>query len=81
MRATFRIIDKQLKVWDIIGRSLCISEKPNTRHGDSGERLACGVIARSANVFRNSKKICECSGKTVWDERLDAKTNKANSKI
>ena len=58
-RATFRMIDDQIKVWDIIGRSICISEKPNTRENgpNTGERLACGIIARSANVFRNMKKI------------------------
>ena len=75
------MIDDQIKVWDIIGRSICISEKPNTRENveNIGERLACGIIARSANVFRNMKKICACSGKTLWDERWDAK--QVNSKI
>ena len=34
-RATFRIIDQQLKIWDIIGRSVCINEKPNH---DAGEK-------------------------------------------
>ena len=82
MRAMFRIIDDHLKVWDVIGRSICISQKPNSKHGDSGERLACGIIARSANVFQNMKKICSCSGKTIWDERWDAKSIKeVNSKI
>ncbi len=32
-------------------------------------RLACGVIARSAGLFENMKKICSCSGKTLWEER------------
>ena len=32
-------------------------------------RLACGIIARSANVYENIKKVCACSGKTLWDER------------
>jgi hypothetical protein len=37
-RSTFRIIDKQVKLWDIIGRSICISDKPDLRHNDTGER-------------------------------------------
>lgn len=32
-------------------------------------RLACGIIARSAGLFQNSKRICACDGVVVWDER------------
>ena len=32
-------------------------------------RLACGIIARSAGLFENSKKICACDGLTLWDEK------------
>lgn len=32
-------------------------------------RLACGIIARSAGMFENSKRICACDGVTLWDER------------
>lgn len=37
-RATFRIVDSQLKLWDIIGRSVCISEKPDLRFNDTGAK-------------------------------------------
>lgn len=78
-RATFRIVDNVLKVWDIIGRSVAVTEKcddlgrgisPTSKvDGDSGKSVACGVIARSAGIFQNSKRICACDGVVVWDER------------
>ncbi|KAG5674867.1 hypothetical protein PVAND_004812 [Polypedilum vanderplanki] len=57
-----RTTDNDLTISDIIGRGVCISN-------DSGEKLACGVISRSAGVFQNFKRICLCSGKLLWDER------------
>uniref|UniRef100_A0A8C8X3W5 Copper chaperone for superoxide dismutase n=1 Tax=Panthera leo TaxID=9689 RepID=A0A8C8X3W5_PANLE len=78
-RAVFRIEDKQLKVWDVIGRSLVIDEGEDDLGrgghplskvtGNSGERLACGIIARSAGLFQNPKQICSCDGLTIWEER------------
>ena len=32
-------------------------------------RLGCGIIARSAGLFENTKKICACDGVSLWDER------------
>ncbi|XP_051820920.1 copper chaperone for superoxide dismutase [Antechinus flavipes] len=78
-RATFRLEDEQLQVWDIIGRSLVIDAGEDDLGqgghplskitGNSGERLACGIIARSAGLFQNPKQICSCDGLTLWDER------------
>ncbi|KAG7465259.1 hypothetical protein MATL_G00174420 [Megalops atlanticus] len=78
-RASFRLEDSQLKVWDIIGRSLVVDSgeddlgrggHPLSRlTGNSGERLACGIIARSASLFQNPKQICACDGVTIWEER------------
>ncbi|KAL4658681.1 copper chaperone for superoxide dismutase isoform X1 [Arapaima gigas] len=78
-RASFRLEDSQLKVWDIIGRSLVVSSgeddlgkggHPLSKEtGNSGERLACGIIARSAGLFKNPKQICACDGVTLWEER------------
>ncbi|XP_013144187.1 PREDICTED: copper chaperone for superoxide dismutase [Papilio polytes] len=78
-RATFRIVDNILKVWDIIGRSVAVTERrddlgrgssPESRvNGDSGNPVACGIIARSAGVFQNPKRICACDGVVVWDEK------------
>ncbi|XP_067877830.1 copper chaperone for superoxide dismutase-like isoform X2 [Heterodontus francisci] len=78
-RANFRIQDDRLKVWDIIGRSVVVDSNEDDlgkgAHplsqitGNSGDRLACGIIARSAGLFQNPKKICSCDGVTLWEER------------
>ncbi|KAM6909016.1 copper chaperone for superoxide dismutase [Xenentodon cancila] len=78
-RASFRLEDSQIKVWDVIGRSLVVdageddlgrgSHPLSKQTGNSGERLACGIIARSAGLFQNPKQICACDGVTVWEER------------
>ncbi|KAJ8706478.1 hypothetical protein PYW07_012556 [Mythimna separata] len=78
-RATFRIVDNVLKVWDIIGRSVAVTEgrddlgrgcSPTSKvDGDSGTPVACGIIARSAGIFQNPKRICACDGVVVWDEK------------
>ncbi|XP_067130050.1 copper chaperone for superoxide dismutase [Centruroides vittatus] len=78
-RAVFRKEDSTVKVWEIIGRSLVITEhKDDLGRGDnerskidgnSGQKLACGIIARSAGLFQNPKRICLCDGVSVWDER------------
>jgi copper chaperone for superoxide dismutase len=65
-RASFRLIDNYIKVWDIIGRSACIFERENSGYG---RKIACGLVARSAGLFENFKKICLCSGQTVWEEK------------
>uniref|UniRef100_A0A8C1X963 Superoxide dismutase copper chaperone n=1 Tax=Cyprinus carpio TaxID=7962 RepID=A0A8C1X963_CYPCA len=67
------------RVWDVIGRSLVVDSGEDDlgrgKHplskitGNSGERLACGVIARSAGLFQNPKQICACDGVTLWEER------------
>ncbi|XP_023172631.1 copper chaperone for superoxide dismutase [Drosophila hydei] len=78
-RATFRFVDPALDMWDIIGRAVVITanaddlgcgSNPQSRiDGNSGERIACGIIARSAGILQNFKRICACDGVTLWDER------------
>lgn len=78
-RAKFRFTDKVINVGDIIGRSIVVTEHADDFglgnddnsliDGNSGNRLACGIIARSAGIFQNFKKICACDGVTLWDER------------
>ncbi|KAI9202440.1 superoxide dismutase [Polychytrium aggregatum] len=55
----------KLKVWDVIGRSIVLSHQPT-----SGTRipLIAGIIARSAGIFENAKRVCSCSGRTLWEE-------------
>ncbi|KAI9252328.1 superoxide dismutase, partial [Phascolomyces articulosus] len=72
------IESNRVKVWDIIGRSMVISQnkddlgKESTKEskwdGNSGPGVLCGIVARSAGAFENMKKVCACSGKTLWEE-------------
>lgn len=89
-RATFRRIDKFLKIPEIIGRSFIITNDPDDLgrgnnpeskiNGNSGIRLACGIIARSSGLLQNTKKICACDGLTIWDERERALANSHGTK-
>ncbi|KAG0192496.1 hypothetical protein DFQ28_008995 [Apophysomyces sp. BC1034] len=68
----------RVKVWDIIGRSMVITQNEDDlgrqggdlskTNGSSGPGVMCGIVARSAGAFENTKKICACSGKTLWEE-------------
>ncbi|XP_031848452.2 copper chaperone for superoxide dismutase isoform X1 [Nomia melanderi] len=88
-RATFRKIDTLVNIHDIVGRSLVITENPDDLgkgnapdskiNGNSGNRLACGIIARSSGLFQNTKKICACDGLTLWDERDKTLSEKQKS--
>lgn len=30
--------------------------------------LTCAIIARSAGLFQNPKRLCQCDGISIWDE-------------
>ncbi|CAG0883956.1 unnamed protein product [Darwinula stevensoni] len=64
-RATFKLRDEIVKVSDIIGRAILVTGAPATPQ----KRLGCGIVARSAGLFENPKRICECDGVPIWDER------------
>ncbi|XP_031565495.1 copper chaperone for superoxide dismutase-like [Actinia tenebrosa] len=77
-RATFRMEDRKVKVWDIIGRAVVVHEgeddlgrgghELSKSTGNSGSRVGCGIIARSAGLFQNTKKYCACDGKVLWED-------------
>ncbi|CAI9093867.1 OLC1v1029457C1 [Oldenlandia corymbosa var. corymbosa] len=52
-----------LRVVDLIGRSIVVYETEDK--SDAG--LAAAVIARSAGVGENYKKLCTCDGTTIWE--------------
>ncbi|XVF52770.1 hypothetical protein PTKIN_Ptkin05aG0045300 [Pterospermum kingtungense] len=56
-------VKQQLKVADLIGRSIAVYETRDK--SDPG--LTAAVIARSAGVGENYKKICACDGTTIWE--------------
>jgi copper chaperone for superoxide dismutase len=69
---------RRFAVWDVIGRSMVIAhgeddlgrgtEPASKINGNAGQGALCGVIARSAGVFENTKRICACDGRTLWEE-------------
>ncbi|KAK1408310.1 hypothetical protein QVD17_39967 [Tagetes erecta] len=61
--AFFSGVKKNLKIADLIGRAIAVYEKEDRT--DTG--LAAAVIARSAGVGENYKKLCTCDGTTIWE--------------
>lgn len=60
--------EAKLNILDLIGRSLVLSTDADGVNASA----ICGVMARSAGVWENTKEVCSCTGKTVWQERKDA---------
>ncbi|GAB2209842.1 hypothetical protein Drorol1_Dr00027067 [Drosera rotundifolia] len=61
--AFFSGTKQSLKVVDIIGRAIAVYGTEDK--SDSG--VAAAVIARSAGVGENYKKLCTCDGTIIWD--------------
>ncbi|MCJ1431178.1 copper chaperone [Xylographa pallens] len=61
-------LEKEVRIWEVIGRGLVVAPEEEGVETGAGERVV-GVIARSAGVWDNEKTVCSCSGKTVWEER------------
>lgn len=62
-KAFFSGFKEQLRVADLIGRSIVVYETEDK--SDPG--LVAAVIARSAGVGENYKKLCTCDGTTIWE--------------
>lgn len=58
----------------MIGRSVAVTEHYN---GDKTRCISAGVVARASIVSANTKQVCTCSGKTLWQERLDRQPRNA----
>uniref|UniRef100_A0A0D6R2I3 Superoxide dismutase copper chaperone n=1 Tax=Araucaria cunninghamii TaxID=56994 RepID=A0A0D6R2I3_ARACU len=61
--ANFVGVKHMLKVVDLIGRALVLYEGEDK----SKTGIAAAVIARSAGVGENYKKICACDGTVIWE--------------
>ncbi|KAL8256052.1 hypothetical protein R6Q59_031119 [Mikania micrantha] len=61
--AFFSGVKKNLKISDLIGRAIAVYV--NEDRSDAG--LAAAVVARSAGVGENYKKLCTCDGTTIWE--------------
>ncbi|KAK6525049.1 copper chaperone [Arthrobotrys megalospora] len=64
------ILDISVAIWELIGRSMVLSPGTELFRQDD-EATLVGVIARSAGIWENDKVVCSCSGKTVWEERVE----------
>ncbi|KZV19457.1 copper chaperone for superoxide dismutase, chloroplastic [Dorcoceras hygrometricum] len=56
-------VKEKLRVADLIGRSVAVYESEDR----SDDGLAAAVVARSAGVGENYKKLCTCDGTTIWE--------------
>uniref|UniRef100_A0A5B6YXA2 Superoxide dismutase copper chaperone n=1 Tax=Davidia involucrata TaxID=16924 RepID=A0A5B6YXA2_DAVIN len=61
--AFFSGVQQKLRVADLIGRAIVVYGTEDK--SDPG--LTAAVIARSAGVGENYKKICTCDGTTIWE--------------
>ena len=72
-------LPKKFFVWDIIGRALCIEEVVAGNEEGEGLRVAA-VLARSAGVGENLKKVCQCDGTVIWESSPDDFTPQISKK-
>lgn len=72
--AFFSGVKGMLRVADLIGRSIVLYGTEDK----SEPGIAAAVIARSAGVGENYKRICTCDGTTIWES---SNTNFATSKV
>uniref|UniRef100_A0A1I8H6T2 HMA domain-containing protein n=1 Tax=Macrostomum lignano TaxID=282301 RepID=A0A1I8H6T2_9PLAT len=64
-RLRFSLISNRLRLWNLVGRCLTVSKSA----GCSENVCAAGIVARSAGLFANDKRICSCDGVEIWSER------------
>ncbi|RDX77507.1 Copper chaperone for superoxide dismutase, chloroplastic/cytosolic, partial [Mucuna pruriens] len=56
-------VKEKLRVADLIGRSVVVyATEDKSEHG-----ITAAVIARSAGVGENYKRLCTCDGTTIWE--------------
>lgn len=61
--AFFSGVKPKLRAADLIGRSIVVYGTEDK--SDAG--VAAAVVARSAGVGENYKKLCTCDGTTIWE--------------
>ena len=63
--------ERPIAIWEVIGRSLVVSQTKEGPFKQDDPDTLVGVIARSAGVWDNEKTVCSCSGKNIWQERKE----------
>ncbi|KAL6556811.1 hypothetical protein OROHE_006687 [Orobanche hederae] len=61
--AFFSGAKEKLRVADLVGRSIVVCGSEDI----SDEGIAAAVVARSAGVGENYKRLCTCDGTTIWE--------------
>jgi copper chaperone for superoxide dismutase len=69
-RASFKSQVPDCDLSYYIGRALAVSKDNRV--------IGAGIVARASRVGDNSKKICACSGRTLWDERNIKQENRTS---
>ena len=59
------LLSEALKTWDVIGRSVAVESV------DDDDVAVVAVLARSAGVGENHKKLCQCDGTVIWEAGED----------
>ena len=62
-KAEYSAFKEMLTVADLPGRSVVVYD--NERKYEVG--IAAAVIARSAGIGENYKKLCTCDGTVIWE--------------
>ena len=52
-----------VKIANCVGRSLVVQSLQKNK-------VACGIVGRSAGIFENQKQLCACDGKVIWEEQV-----------
>ena len=74
--SSFHFTCQHCDVASMIGKSMAVTQEvPGSL---TGKVLAAGIIARSSTVGVNTKKICTCSGKSIWEEKKDIEAAQRN---
>lgn len=70
---SFKFILPSTNVASLIGRSVALMAKICSGSNCSNRIISAGIIARASPVGFNTKRICDCSGKSLWQERSESK--------
>lgn len=56
-----------LRVWEVVGRAAVVHGGAEKPPAEAGAAAAAAVLARSAAVGANPKRVCACDGTVLWD--------------
>lgn len=72
-QVSFKCVVGATDVSRLIGRTIAVMARVCISSNCSNRILSAGIIARASPVGFNEKRICDCSGKSLWEERSESK--------